>query len=383
MSSVDVCAVCGAAHADLGGQAGCGNPAHGHRLLFHGTQGSRVLYRCPAHKCPVVITTPRNPEPVKGETMSAQPAIHHPLPPQTELAIRPDQTRFDKYQIAALRTKGIENVPNAELAVFFHHCKSRGLDPFAGHATIIGFKERDGSKRWTIITEIDGFRHIGHRAANARGDVIGQPDPVFVDMDGVEHKHWVKPPTEPPRMVKSTIVKNGSPFVGVANYYEFGHFARDSKGQKDYSRPEGMTRDMPANQTAKCAEAQAWRKAYQDVLADLPIEIDVAAGPEPPAWHIAAAVQPQPVPAPAGPGRNRAVAGVLGQWRRLGIGSDDEILNLTAALAGTDTVLDNVADLSTPQLEALTVLLERCEDISQVHALLEGGDAPGDDAAYD
>jgi phage recombination protein Bet len=371
--SADVCAVCEADHADLGGQAGCGNPAHGHRLLYHGTQGSRVLYRCPAHKCPVTITTPKNPEPVKGETMSAQPAIHHPLPPppQTDLAIRDDQQRWDKYQLAGLRQLGIHDAPNADLAVFFHYCKAHRLDPFSRQVTMIKRRDR-GTDKWTIQTEIDGYRLISKRAANRDGQKISYMPTIWVDADLNEYEYWVA--DAPPAMARVTVLVDGAPFHGYAAFREFVQL-KDGK-------PTSMWLKMPANQLAKCAEAQALRKAFPSDLEGTQITEEDTRAPAPP-WHVAAAVQPQPVPAPAGPGRNRAVAGVLGQWQRLGIGDDDEILNLTAALAGTDTVLDNVADLPTPQLEALTVLLERCEDISQVHALLEGGDAPGDDAACD
>jgi phage recombination protein Bet len=302
--------------------------------------------------------------------VTSQPAIHHPLTaiPSTELAIRGDQQRFDKYQLAALRAKGIENVPNPELAVFFHYCKSRGLDPFSGHATMTRFREKDGTDRWTIITEIDGFRYLGHRAANAHGDVIAMPEPVYVDTDGNEHKHWVR--NEPPGMVIVTILKNGAPFAGEANYFEF------RKLHPRTGEPMGLWAKMPANQTRKCAEAQAWRMAYQSEFTDIPIELAVP---------VAASPIPEHEPVPDRDASRRWVRQVALEWDRIGVTTEDELLNLTAALAGTDTVIDALQDVADNDLRRIAGLLINCENIADVHQLISNGDAPspGDDPALD
>ena len=360
----DVCPVCLADHRDLGAHIACAT--HPHRLIPAGvTAGGRVICQCPAHKCKTRVTVPK-PAPERPPPVTSQPAIHHPMTaiPATELAIRGDQQRFDKYQLAALRAKGIENVPNPELAVFFHYCKSRGLDPFSGHATMTRFREKDGTDRWTIITEIDGFRYLGHRAANAHGDIIAMPEPVYVDTDGNEHKHWVR--NEPPGMVIVTILKNGAPFVGEANYFEF------RKLHPRTGEPMGLWAKMPANQTRKCAEAQAWRMAYQSEFTDIPIELAVPAA------------QPGHEALPHRDTSSRGAAKVEQEWDRLGITSDDERLNLTALLAGTDTVLDNVSDLSDTEIARVVFLLNQCNNIGDVHALLDRGDAPpGDDPAFD
>jgi phage recombination protein Bet len=358
MTSVDECAVCGANHLMLGGQVGCGRSDHGHRLLYHSVQGDRVLYQCPAHRCQTRITTPRQPEPGKGETM----AIHHPIPapPSTELAIRDDQQRWDKYQLAGLRQLGIDDAPNAELAVFFHYCKAHRLDPFSRQVTMIRRQDR-GRDKWTIQTEIDGYRLIAKRAANARGQKISYMPTIWVDADGGLHDYWIA--DAPPAMARVTVLVDGAPFHGYAAYREFVQL-------KD-GNPTTMWRKMPANQLAKCAEAQALRKAFPTDLEGTQITEEATPGAEPTPWHVAATI-----PAPAGPGRNRAMADVMAQWQRLGIDDDDELLNLTAAVAGIDTVLDHVADLPTDRLEAVADLLGTCDDVGQVHALIANGDKP-------
>ena len=355
----DECPVCMEDHRYLGPHVGCAT--HGHRLIPAGvTAGGRVICQCPAHKCKTRVTVPK-PAPERPPPVTSQPAIHHPLTatPATELAIRGDQQRFDKYQLAALRAKGIENVPNPELAVFFHYCKSRGLDPFSGHATMTRFREKDGTDRWTIITEIDGFRYLGHRAANAHGDIIAMPEPVYVDTDGNEHKHWVR--NEPPGMVIVTLLKNGAPFVGEANYFEF------RKLHPRTGEPMGLWAKMPANQTRKCAEAQAWRMAYQAEFRGIPIEVPTEA------VQILEAV-PHELGKP--PWRR-----VSDEWTRLGIDTDEQ-LNLTAQLAGIDAVIDGLEDVPPDELARIANLLHRCSNIAQVHELIEG-DAPPDDPGLD
>ena len=282
--------------------------------------------------------------------------------PSTELAIRGDQQRFDKYQLAALRQKGIVDAPNAELAIFFHYCKTRGLDPFAHHATMVNY-----GGQWTIQTEIDGFRHLGHRAANAHGDVIAMPEPVYVDTDGNEHKHWVR--NEPPGMVIVTILKNGAPFVGEANYFEF------RKLHPRTGEPMGLGAKMPANQTRKCAEAQAWRMAYQSEFAAIPIELAIPAAA--PATAPARVVSEECI--------DVLVASVAAGFDQLGVQSLEERLNLAAALAGRDPLeVEAISNLPLTTLEHIAAQLAQCADVAQLHALLDRGDAPaGDDPALD
>jgi len=357
----DACPVCGTDHRNPGPLPACG--PHGHQLQHTASYRDRWVYSCPAHRCSVHITIPSQP-PERPPPVTSQPAIHHPMTatPSTELAIRGDQQRFDKYQLAALRQKGIVDAPNAELAIFFHYCKTRGLDPFAHHATMVNY-----GGQWTIQTEIDGFRHLGHRAANAHGDVIAMPEPVYVDTDGNEHKHWVR--NEPPGMVIVTILKNGAPFVGEANYFEF------RKLHPRTGEPMGLWAKMPANQTRKCAEAQAWRMAYQSEFAAIPIELAIPAAA--PATAPARVVSEECI--------DVLVASVAAGFDQLGVQSLEERLNLAAALAGRDPLeVEAISNLPLTTLEHIAAQLAQCADVAQLHALLDRGDAPaGDDPALD
>jgi hypothetical protein len=282
--------------------------------------------------------------------------IHHPMPaaPATELAIRPGQTRWDKYQLAGLRALGVENAPNAELAVFFHYCQAHGLDPWSKHVTMIKYGDK-----WTIQTEIDGFRYIGNREANKRGLKYGIAAAVYYDTDGNRTPYWVRP-QEPPGMVEVTIVIDGAPFAGQAAYHEF------VKLHPKTGEPMGLWAKMPANQTRKCAEAQAWRMAFPATFADVAVDIPIQTTPAPAGWHEAAVASPH----------GRYAEMVSAELTRLGIEDDDERLNLVAALAGTDTILDSYADLPDEDLRVISRMLQACEDVGQIHRMIDHGDKP-------
>lgn len=192
----------------------------------------------------------------------------------TELAIAGNQTGFTDTQVAALRQIGIEDADDADLQVFFHHCRRTGLDPFARQIYMIG-RETDvkvrvqlpnGNSRvetqrmtkFTIQTGIDGYRLIGERAAAANGDTIEHDDPLWRGKPGTDYDRWTDYWPEgvgTPAACKYTIWKNGKRRSAVVNFNEYAQYS----GRGELT---SMWKKMPANQLAKCGEAQAWRKAY-------------------------------------------------------------------------------------------------------------------------
>lgn len=160
------------------------------------------------------------------------------------LAIRAEQESFTRRQIEALKKmNGWDEVPAAELSVFFHQAQRTGLDPFARQIYLIGRRNnrRGGRMDYTIQTSIDGMRLVADRT----GRYAGSDRPVF----GEDHEDKYAEVT-----VYKIVGNPGSgarvPFTGVA--YE-AEFRQDSSP---------MWRKMPRTMLAKCAEAQALRKAF-------------------------------------------------------------------------------------------------------------------------
>lgn len=185
-----------------------------------------------------------------------------------------NQTAFNAQQVAMLRQIGVEDAEPADLDLFFHICQRTGLDPFARQIYMIG-RETDvkvrvpldnGNSRvetqrmtkFTIQTGIDGYRLIGDRAARVHGDRVEHDEPLWRGKPGGDYDRWVDYWPESagqPAACKYVIRVNGLARVAVVNFHEYAQYS--SRGELT-----AMWKKMQANQLAKCAEAQAWRKAY-------------------------------------------------------------------------------------------------------------------------
>ncbi|WP_306357426.1 MULTISPECIES: recombinase RecT [unclassified Nocardia] len=186
-----------------------------------------------------------------------------------------EQTEFTPQQVAALKQLGLEDVPVAQLDLFHHRCQVTRLDPFSRQIHLIGRRTKVGGyngeperyeTKYTIQTGIDGYRLNGKRAAKQAGDRLGLDGPYWHDGNGWSDV-WLGG-TKPPAAAKYTIFVNGEPYTGIANYSEFVQ----TTGYGSQARPNAMWSKMPANQLAKCAEAQAWRRAYPDDFSNLHLE---------------------------------------------------------------------------------------------------------------
>lgn len=188
--------------------------------------------------------------------------VRQPAQPAAALAIRPGQTMWDDYQTAALDQIGLRDASNADRAVFLHQCQRTGLDPFAKQIYMIGRKSK-GETKWTIQTGIDGYRVLGDRVAERRGDEIEHDEPLWADDSGVWHDVWIW--GNAPSAAKYVIRKNGKRFAATVMYREF--VQTNFNGE-----PNAMWSKMPCNQLAKCAEVQAWKKVYPNDFAGLVLE---------------------------------------------------------------------------------------------------------------
>lgn len=165
------------------------------------------------------------------------------------LAIRQGQDFWDARQLAALTQLGVENAPKADLAVFLHRCQVTGLDPFAGQISMV---RRGG--RYVIQTGIDGYRVIAKRAAEREGVELSYAPTRFKDAaGGWQEEPWIG--DEPPAGAHVTVYKSGKPFHGSARFKSFAAYTKEGKLMAQWAV-------MPEHMIAKCAEAQALRKAF-------------------------------------------------------------------------------------------------------------------------
>lgn len=246
----------------------------------------------------------------------------------SDLAITDDQTTFTPAQVAALQHIGVATNNPADVAVLFHQAKKTGLDPFRRQIYMITRKMRDGSRKPTIQTGIDGFYEIARRAAAAAGTTFGIPETYWCGDDGVWRDVWL--PSQPPAAAKVVVTRGAASFTTVAV-------------TREYMAQSPLWQKMPARMIAKCAEALAIRKAFPDVTSGLYTSEEMAqAGP---------GDQPQPQPQP------RQAQAPQGQ------GPADTVDDLVALLADATTT-DEVTDIA----RRLTQINAPAEAIEQARA---------------
>lgn len=148
-------------------------------------------------------------------------------------------------QIDIIKRLICPDATDTELALFGQVCQRTGLDPFAKQ--IYGIKRKG---RLTIQTGIDGFRLTAQRSR----EYAGQEGPQWCGEDGVWRDVWLS--KEHPAAARVGVYRTGwtRPVWGVAIWNEYAQYYN--------GKPGDLWAGQPSNMLAKCAEAQALRKAF-------------------------------------------------------------------------------------------------------------------------
>ncbi|WP_136314347.1 phage recombination protein Bet [Actinomyces procaprae] len=172
----------------------------------------------------------------------------------TDLTIRQDQTEWTPAQVAALQQLGVADASDADLAVFLHQAQRTGLDPFARQLYMIGrYDRRSGRTKQTIQTGIDGLRLVAARRAERMGVPLSISAAEYADPRTGNFRP-VLPAGTMPLAARVTVRLGEGTYEAVAYLSEYAQTGRDGS-------PMGMWARMPMTMLAKCAEAQALRKA--------------------------------------------------------------------------------------------------------------------------
>lgn len=196
----------------------------------------------------------------------------------TVVALHPNST-YSGSQLALIRRTVATDCNDNEFDLFVMVARNAGLDPFRRQISALVFNKKNPEKRrMSIITGIDGLRAIAARSARYRPD---ENEPEFT-ADAA-----LKDPSLNPAGLEKAVVRvyirddkgeTWRPVAGVAYWDEFApiaeEWAEDETGRR---RPSGrMVLDtkgqwgrMPRVMLAKCAEAQALRKAFPEDLSAL------------------------------------------------------------------------------------------------------------------
>ena len=172
----------------------------------------------------------------------------------------PTTITFTPEQVDLIKRTVAEGATNDELALFMHQAKRTGLDPLARQIYCV---KRQG--KMTIQTSIDGFRVVAERT----GVYAGQDAPI--------HAYGKNPKKVGEKFV---------PYKTQVNIYKFNpktgerYLAAVGEAFWDEFKPQGgqdfMWKKMPHVMLAKCAEAQALRKAFPQDLSGLYTDDEMA-----------------------------------------------------------------------------------------------------------
>ena len=339
--SADTCPSCTQVHGQPTDWPTC--PEHGHWMHVVSAGAHGFTYACPAWRCTHTHTQSR--KATMPDTATAA------------LAIRDGQDFWTPKQAAALAQLFNETPPNADLAVFLHRCQATGLDPFANQITMI---KRGG--QWKIQTEIDGFRVIRDRAAKRDGVTVSYGRTKWCDHNRQWFEEWID--DDLPAACEMTVYVDGRPFPAQIR---FNAFAVRNKG----GELTAQWRSMGDHLIAKCAEAQALRKAFPQDLEGVAIAEEtgrpMAAPPRAPIVTQLAPTasapehdaEPEPITA------QTLRDAVDGEFARLGITDDEERAVYGYQLAGKP----HGTELGPDDLNRVLSALVDCETIEHIREI--------------
>ena len=161
---------------------------------------------------------------------------------------------FTPKQVDILKNSICKGLSNEEFEIFLMACAKTQLDPFMRQIYAVKRKAKKADGSWgetmTIQTGIDGYRLIAERT----GCYAPGVEPTYVqDSSGnlLSATAYIKKQT-----------KDGTWHTVSASAYVDEYMQTFVDKQTGEKRPTGMWGNMPRTMLAKCAEAQALRKAF-------------------------------------------------------------------------------------------------------------------------
>jgi phage recombination protein Bet len=161
---------------------------------------------------------------------------------------------FNPKQIEILKNSICKGVSDEEFEIFLMACAKTQLDPFMRQIYAVKRKAKKPDGSWgetmTIQTGIDGYRLLAERT----GCYAPGPESTYVhDASGnlLSATAYIKKQT-----------KDGTWHTVSASAYVDEYMQTFTDKQTGEKRPIGMWGNMPRTMLAKCAEAQALRKAF-------------------------------------------------------------------------------------------------------------------------
>lgn len=165
----------------------------------------------------------------------------------TEMTVQ----ELGREKIELIKQTVAKGATDLELELFLHACKHTGLDPLMKQIYAIKrWSQADGREVLSFQTGIDGYRLIADRT----GKYAGSSDAIYEEKDGKLILAQVT--------VLKIIEGEKCAFTASARWEEYVQRNRQTE-------PTSTWKKMPYLMLAKCAEAQALRKAFPMELSGL------------------------------------------------------------------------------------------------------------------
>lgn len=206
---------------------------------------------------------------------------------------------FKEQELALIRRTVAKDCSPTEFDMFIHIARHVGLDPLRRqiYAFVFGKGKQDSDRQLTVVTAIDGYRTISERTGNYRPDnkkprYVYDPDlkssanPLGIESCEVSvfkfsHGEW----HEAPGLVYWDEFCPTGYRDEDCTWIDTGETWPNGKPKRKKLPKEGAVLHVdqsktgwvrsPRNQIAKCAEAQAHRKAFPNDFSGVEVEEEV------------------------------------------------------------------------------------------------------------
>jgi len=176
---------------------------------------------------------------------------------QTAIAVwEPDQQEMDMYR----RHYAPQNTTNDEWEIFLETCRAYRVSPIRRQIYLVG--RYDAAKKRMVNTpqvSIGTLRLMALRT----NEFEGTTEPEWADEEGNWHTCWPKSKGKHPYAARVGVYRKNfrTPVWGVVYFHEVAQTTKDNQGNKRYTK---FWEDSGIHQLAKCAEADALRKAFEE-----------------------------------------------------------------------------------------------------------------------